>query len=228
MDINANFSERTLVHSAEIEWLPSPMPGVSRRMLDRLGDEVARATTIVRYDPGSSFSPHTHTGGEEFVVLEGTFQDEHGDYPAGSYIRNPPTSSHTPGSEPGCVIFVKLWQFDLGDRTHVRTHIDKIGRVSILAREGVSVTPLFQDTIETVQIERWEPNAKVSIGAPGGAECLVLEGDCTEGGDQLKVHSWLRLPVASTGQFTAGTGGTTMWVKTGHLREVRAPNSVGK
>jgi anti-sigma factor ChrR (cupin superfamily) len=89
-------------------------------MLDRIGDEVARATSIVRYAPYSRFSPHTHAGGEEFLVLEGVFQDEHGDYPAGSYVRTPPTSSHTPGSEPGCTIFVKLWQFDPDDRTPVR------------------------------------------------------------------------------------------------------------
>jgi len=89
------------------------MYGVYRRPLDRVGDEVARATTIVKYQANSHFSSHVHTGGEEFIVLEGVFQDEHGDYAAGSYIRNPPQSSHTPGSDDGCVIFVKLWQFDL-------------------------------------------------------------------------------------------------------------------
>ena len=103
---------RAAVHAGRLDWTPSPIPGVDRRMLDRVGEEVARATSIVRYAPGSRFSPHTHGGGEEFLVLDGVFQDEHGDFPAGSYIRNPPTTSHTPGSEPGCTIFVKLWQFD--------------------------------------------------------------------------------------------------------------------
>jgi len=97
MDLNADFTEPVLLHTDQIAWLASPMKGVHRRMLDRIGDEVARATTIVRYAPGSHFSPHVHSGGEEFIVLEGVFQDEHGDYPAGSYVRNPPTSSHTPG-----------------------------------------------------------------------------------------------------------------------------------
>src|SRR5438046_1035028 len=96
------------------------MPGIERRMLDRIGGEVASATSIVRYAVQSRFSPHTHGGGEEFLVLEGVFQDEHGDYPAGTYVRNPPTSRHTPGSESGCIIFVKLWQFDPADRTRVR------------------------------------------------------------------------------------------------------------
>src|SRR5689334_19491242 len=107
MRLNADFAKRVAVHAAP--WTPSPMPGVARRMLDRLGDEVARATSIVRYAPGSSFSPHVHGGGEEFLVLDGVFSDEHGDCPAGTYVRNPPTSAHTPGTAAGCTIFVKLW-----------------------------------------------------------------------------------------------------------------------
>ena len=68
MEINADFSQRVVVHAAQLPWVPSPMAGVERRMLDRIGDEVARATSIVRYAPGSQFSPHTHGGGEEFLV----------------------------------------------------------------------------------------------------------------------------------------------------------------
>jgi len=119
MELNTDFSRRVAIHAGRMPWVASPMAGVERRMLDRIGDEVARATSIVRYAPGSHFSPHTHDGGEEFFVLEGVFQDEHGEFPAGSYIRNPPTSRHTPGSVPGCILFVKLWQFDLSDRTQV-------------------------------------------------------------------------------------------------------------
>src|SRR5499427_5493167 len=125
MALNADFSQRVAVHAAQLPWVASPIAGVDRRMLDRIGDEVARATSIVRYAPASRFSAHTHGGGEEFLVLDGVFQDEHGDYPAGSYVRNPPTSRHTPGSAPGCVLFVKLWQFDSDDRTPVR--IDTAG-----------------------------------------------------------------------------------------------------
>ena len=84
MELNADFSQRVVVHAARLAWVPSPIAGVERRMLDRIGDEVARATSIVRYAPHSHFSAHTHGGGEEFFVLEGVFQDEHGDFPAGS------------------------------------------------------------------------------------------------------------------------------------------------
>lgn len=126
MELNSDFTKRVVVHGDLLKWQPSPMAGVERRMLDRIGDEVARATSIVRYAPNSKFSPHVHDGGEEFIVLEGVFQDEHGDYPVGSYIRNPPQSSHTPGSKDGCVIFVKLWQFDQRDRHEVRVNAGKM------------------------------------------------------------------------------------------------------
>ena len=60
MEINADFTKRAVVHGAQMDWIPSPMPGVDRRMLDRIGDEVARATSIVRYAPGSAFSPPSY------------------------------------------------------------------------------------------------------------------------------------------------------------------------
>lgn len=223
MEINADFKARAAVHSATLEWLASPMKGVSRRMLDRIGDEVARATTIVRYDPGSHFSPHTHTGGEEFIVLDGVFQDEHGDFPAGSYVRNPPTSSHTPGSEPGCVIFVKLWQFDMEDRTHVNIDMNKTSFTAEVARSGVEIMPLYKDEREDVRLERWAPGTNVTLDACGGAELLVLEGGFTESGEIFSRHSWLRVPDGYNLTMVTGDDGARVWVKTGHLHYVTEP-----
>ncbi len=223
MELNADFSKRVVVHGDETEWLASPMPGIDRRMLDRIGDEVARATTIVRYAPESSFSPHVHDGGEEFIVLEGVFQDEHGDYPAGSYIRNPPTSSHTPSSEPGCVIFVKLWQFDLADRTPVKIDMNKMGSVMSAERPGVSIMPLFQDNRETIQLETWDADATIEMDTPDGAEFLVLDGHFTESDDKLRTQSWLRLPIGGQLNAKVGSNGAKVWIKSRHLPFVEAP-----
>jgi anti-sigma factor ChrR (cupin superfamily) len=217
MELNADFSQRAAVHAAKLPWIPSPMAGVERRMLDRIGDEVARATSIVRYAPHSHFSPHTHGGGEEFLVLDGVFQDEHGDYPAGSYVRNPPTTRHTPGSEPGCVIFVKLWQFDPADRTEVRIETGKAAFMPASGRAGIEVMPLFKDTLEEVRLERWAPHAQIDMTLPGGAEILVLDGDFTEGQEDFATQSWLRLPAGATLRAKAGTEGCRVWLKTGHL-----------
>ncbi|MFB1036345.1 MAG: cupin domain-containing protein, partial [Sinobacterium sp.] len=70
MKIAADFSQREVKHSTTMPWVDSPMAGVARKPLDRVGNEVARATTVVRYAPGSHFSAHAHAGGEEFIVLE--------------------------------------------------------------------------------------------------------------------------------------------------------------
>src|SRR5713226_5640023 len=108
--VNADFSRRVVIATDEMPWLPSPQAGVERRLLDRIGGEVARATSLVRYAPASTFPAHEHALGEEFFVLSGVFSDEHGDYGEGTYVRNPPRSRHSPRTLPGCTIFVKLRQ----------------------------------------------------------------------------------------------------------------------
>lgn len=223
MEINADFDRRVVVHAGKLPWVLSPMPGVERRMLDRIGDEVARATSIVRYAAESKFSPHVHEGGEEFVVLDGVFQDEHGDYPAGSYVRNPPGSIHTPGSSAGCTIFVKLWQFDPGDRKHVRTDMNSLALAPSPERPGASVARLFEDARETVQLEAWEPNARIAMALPEGGEFFVLKGSFHEGSDILQEQSWLRVPKGGTLDAIAGPQGARVWVKTRHLRFVAPP-----
>src|SRR5258705_11773106 len=194
MQLNADFHRRVAVHAAEFPWTASPIAGIERRMLDRIGGAVARATSLVRYAPGSRFSPHTHDGGEEFFVLEGTFSDEHGDFPAGCYIRNPPTSRHTPGSEGGCTIFVKLWQFALDDRTEVRLDTGELAFCPAPDRPGLELMPLFADAREEVRLERWAPNSEILLPVPRGLELLVLAGAFAEGGESFKPQSWLRLP----------------------------------
>jgi len=220
MKLNADFSRRVLVRDADNPWVASPTAGVARKMLDRIGTEVARATSIVRFDPGSAFPAHTHDGGEEFIVLDGVFQDEHGDFPAGAYIRNPPTSRHAPRSGPGTTILVKLHQFDPADRWRVRIATDNATPVPAADRPGVAVLPLFADAREEVRIETWAPGAAVSLAAPGGLEVFVLAGGLREGDDALAAWDWLRLPPGAVLTAEAGPEGARVWLKTGHLTEL--------
>ena len=217
MELNSDFTQRVAVHAAQLPWVASPVAGIERRMLDRIGNEVARATSIVRYAANSRFTAHTHGGGEEFLVLDGVFSDEHGDFPAGSYVRNPPTSRHTPGSEPGCTIFVKLWQFDPEDRTVV--HIDTGERAFSNApmRAGVQLMPLHSSAREEVRIEHWARDTAIELVPEGGIEVLVLEGDFEESGEKFTAWSWLRLPAGAALHATAGPDGCRVWVKSGHL-----------
>ena len=222
MELNADFSQRAVVHGAKTDWIPSPMKGVDRRMLDRIGDEVARATSIVRYAPGSAFSEHEHTGGEEFLVLDGVFQDDYGDFPAGTYVRNPPTTRHTPASEGGCTIFVKLWQFDPDDRNQFHVDTNTADYVADPDRPGVTALELHMDARERVSMERWAPGAEVSIDVEGGIEVLTISGAFSEGGESFEPQSWLRLPDGGKLRAVAGPEGAQVWIKRGHLAHAQA------
>ncbi|MFP6860459.1 cupin domain-containing protein [Pseudomonas sp.] len=216
MQLNADFSQRALIRPDDSPWVASPMQGVERRMLDRIGEEVARATSIVRYAPGSHFSAHHHPGGEEFLVLDGVFSDERGDYPAGTYVRNPIGSQHAPFSRDGCTIFVKLMQFAAADDQHVVIDSNRAEwRQGLVA--GLQVLPLHQHGTEHVALVRWAPGTYFNAHRHwGGEEILVLEGTFQDEFGDYPAGSWLRSPHLS--QHTPfSEQGCLIWVKTGHL-----------
>ncbi len=216
--LRADFSQRVVVRPDDHAWVASPMPGVERMMLDRIGDEIARATSLVRYAPNSAFSPHHHDGGEEFLVLDGVFSDEHGDYPAGHYIRNPIGTAHTPriGHE-GATIFVKLHQFESDDQEQKVINTQTSSWLPGLVA-GLNVLPLHQFGTENVALVRWAPNTRFNPHRHwGGEEILVLEGTFHDEHGSYPKGSWLRNPDGS--QHTPYTleDGALIYVKTGHL-----------
>jgi anti-sigma factor ChrR (cupin superfamily) len=216
MNVNADLSQRAVVDSERLPWVDSPLPGVQRRMLERDGEEVARATSIVRYAPGSAFAPHTHGGGEEFLVLEGVFSDESGDFGPGMYVRNPPGSSHTPSSAEGCTIFVKLRQMAAADRAVVRVDTGR-GEWQAGARAGVGEMLLHQHGSERVRLVRFAPGTRIPRHEhPGGEEILVLAGAFEDEHGHYGKGTWLRNPVGSShGAFAPE--GCTLYIKSGHL-----------
>jgi len=223
MEINANFDAPVTVHTKDLVWQASPMAGVDRLMLDRVGAEVARATSIVRYAKGSAFAEHTHSGGEEFVVLDGVFQDEYGDYPAGTYVRNPVGTHHIPRSDPGCTIFVKLWQFDPNDQEQLAIDLDAAPMVADPEQPGVRRVDLAIRDYERVSLEQWGSSTGVEVSEAGGIEILILEGELDHLGDVYGQHDWLRWPAEESPILKAGSSGARLWVKRGHLNEIRVP-----
>lgn len=213
MRINDNFDHPLLVHGAALDWIASPAAGVERRMLFRIGDEVARATSIVRYAPGSSFPRHTHTGGEEILVLEGTFQDEHGDYPAGSYFRNPPGTSHIPAARDGCVIFVRLWQYRAGDTVQITRQPGEGEPLAPHSGETV-LRRLFADEAEETRIGDWAAGTAIRIDNPRGLEFIVIAGSAeTKAQEALAPQSWGRLPAGIPFEAVAGAAGLSLWIR---------------
>jgi anti-sigma factor ChrR (cupin superfamily) len=219
MRLHADFSERVVIRPEAHQWVPSPAPGVERMMLDRVGDEVARATSLVRYAPGSTFPEHEHGGGEEFLVLDGAFGDEHGLYPRGTYVRNPIGTRHSPRVGPeGATIFVKLHQFERDDDTPVLKRTDDDGGWRPGLVDGLSVFPLHDFEGEHVALVKWAPNTVFSPHAHfGGEEIYVLDGTFIDEHGTYPAGSWLRSPHLSRHAPRAGPDGALIYVKVGHL-----------
>ena len=219
MLINADFSCRAALAAEHYQWVQSPQNGVERVMLDRVGAEKARATSIVRYAPNSNFPHHMHPGGEEVLVLSGTFSADNSDYPAGWYLRNPPTSGHQPYSHEGAVIFVKLWQMTADEIHHVA--IDTNDVANWQKQGSRDVCYLYSDTREQVSLQRISADEVLfADNITGGAELLVLEGTLMEAGQTYLRGGWIRLPVDATSQIVAGENGATVYLKTGHLSQI--------
>ncbi|MEB3334353.1 MAG: cupin domain-containing protein [Cyanobacteriota bacterium] len=224
MDLHADLSRSVVVDTTALPWTPSPMAGVERRMLDRQGDEVARATSLVRYSPGSRFERHRHGGGEEIFVLQGTFSDELGDYPQGTYLRNPAGTSHAPCSLEGCTLLVKLHQMHPADQQRLVVDTQRQSWLPGLA-DGLEVMPLHAYGSEQVALVRWAPGTVFQThGHPGGEEILVLAGVFQDEQGTYPEGHWLRHPPASVHRPWSEAG-CTIWVKTGHLPRTRAPFS---
>lgn len=216
MKLNADLNERVVTVTDDLPWRDSPMAGVQRRMLERDGEEVARATSIVRYAPGSHFSAHTHHGGEEFFVLDGIFADESGDYGPGSYVRNPVGSSHTPSSVDGCTILVKLWQMSPDDQTRVTIDTTQATWISGLV-SGLEVMPLHAHGTEQVALVKWAPGTTFQRHQHwGGEEIFVLDGVFEDEQGNYPKGTWLRNPPGSV-HTPFSREGCVIYVKTGHL-----------
>lgn len=212
MLINHDLTKPVLVPSSRQNWVASPAPGVDRRMLFRMGEEKARATSIVRYAPGSSFAPHVHAGGEEFLVLDGIFQDGDGDYPAGTYVRNPPGTAHAPAAAEGATIFVRLWQFRAEDRTPIVRRPGEGDRVTPRSG-GEHALILFQDGHEEVRLEEWQAGARLTVENKNGLEYLLVAGSLVANGDAIAPQDWGRLPGGMDLEAHVGEGGASIWMK---------------
>lgn len=204
----ADFSQRVVLRPQDMDWVDSPQPGVQRVLLDRVGGEVARATSLVRYAPGAGYPAHVHGGGEEILVLSGVFQEGGQAWPQGTYLRNPPGSSHQPRSDAGTLLFVKLGQMPREDQRPVRLHAPTAVR---------QVLPLYHAPWEQVDLLPLDAGQPVPLGPGGGAELLVLAGELRLDGVALPPHSWLRLPPGDQPALQAGPAGATLYRKVGHL-----------
>jgi len=218
MHLNADFSKRVVVHPEDYKWVDSPSAGVERMMLDRIGGEVARATSLVRFAANATFPEHTHGAGEEFLVLEGAFGDEHELYPAGTYVRNPAGTSHSPRvGDQGCLIFVKLQQFDDSDQAQFAIDTREAA-FSESPTPGIEYLQLHEHQGEHVALIRWAPDTTYEWHEHDcGEEVFVLEGAYHDEFGAYPAGSWVRSPHGSPHEPFTKEEGALIYVKTGHL-----------
>ncbi|MFQ3322395.1 MAG: anti-sigma factor ChrR (cupin superfamily) [Pseudomonadales bacterium] len=213
--INMDFSQRVVVDTNEHDWLQSPMQGVWRKPLARKDKELGHATSIVRYDAGAKFSQHNHPLGEEILVLEETFSDQTGDYHAGTYFRNPEGFIHAPFSEQGCVLLVKLHQFQANDSDHIT--IDTKSTEWLPGNGNLQVMPLHSFGAEHVALVKWPAGERFQPHTHfGGEEIYVINGEFKDELDSYPAGTWIRSPHLSSHNPYVDED-TLIWVKVGHL-----------
>lgn len=216
--LRVDFSRAEVVNTTVLPWVDSPSIGVQRKMIERDGGEAGRATSLVRYAPGSRFAMHVHPLGEEILVLEGTFSDEHGDYPAGTYLKNPPGSSHAPLTKEGCILLVKLHHMQPDDRQRVVVDTHQVTWLPGLV-QGLGVKPLSDFAGEHAALVQWAPGTVFSPHRHwGGEEIYVLEGVFEDEHGRYPAGSWMRSPHLSQ-HAPYSREGCTIFVKVGHLPE---------
>ena len=213
-DLNADFGVPAKMHTNLMEWDASPSPTVWRKRLELSGPkEAGRVTSVVRYDPNSKFAEHPHPDGEEILVLDGVFSDEHGDYPAGSYLLNPEGFSHAPFSDEGCVLFVKLRQYP-GDRPQIKipTHTEDweeiapgVRQLALFSRDG------FSDEMALVTL-----SDEGTVAVSGGVEVYVIDGELKTSSETFYTGDWARWPVDQPVTLS-GNPNVKLYLKTGHL-----------
>ena len=216
--LNMDFTKRVVIDTNELSWVSSPKAGVWRKPLAREDAKRGHATSLVRYEQGARFSAHDHPLGEEILVLEGIFSDESGDYPAGTYFRNPEGFRHAPFSKNGCTILVKLNQFQSDD--YQRICIDTTQTSWQSGIGGLQVMPLHQHKTESTALVKWPAGEHFQPHTHfGGEEIYVISGEFIDQHQPYPKGSWIRNPHMSQHDPWVEKE-TLIWVKTGHLQRV--------
>ena len=222
--IHGNLAVLAVCDTNQMEWEASPSGSVWRKRVHLVGPgESGQVTSVVRYEPDSSFLSHDHPEGEEILVLEGVFSDEHGDWPAGTFLLNPEGFRHAPFSRPGCLLFVKLRQFPGLERRHIVVDTNELAWVPTPI-PGVAHKPLYEQSgfSDVTRLERWDPGADLgSVSYDQGAELFVLEGEFADGAGTHAAGCWLRIPPALE-HHPRSAAGCTLYVKRSGLPYLRS------
>lgn len=219
MLINADFLQTVIIRPQDYYWVKSPGGEVERVMLDRIGDEIARATSLVRYPPQTIFPEHQHPQGEEILVLSGIFTENNlQHYSAGWYLRNPPGSLHKPSTGlEGALIFVKLMQIPMTESAPLRINTNDPNQWKVIKNR--LVCPLITSTYEQTYLERLHSNQLLEAESEKGFEILIINGQLHHESTFYEMGTWLRIPPKTYLNLHAGPVGAALYIKKEHLGE---------
>jgi anti-sigma factor ChrR (cupin superfamily) len=216
MNIDQDLSQRIVIQPTASPWVATPGAGVQYRWLEGGADAASRATAIVQLEAGATIANCAEQLGEEIVVLDGMLSDRFGSYHKGSYIKNPPGSSHACESASGCTLFVKRHHLDAEDNRRVVVDSAKMHWYQGLV-DGLSVMPLSEFGTRHTALVRWAPGTRFNPHRHyGGEEIYVLDGVFEDEYGRYPAGSWLRSPHLSA-HCPYSIEGCTIFVKTGHL-----------
>jgi anti-sigma factor ChrR (cupin superfamily) len=214
--INTNLLIRSVELSTKQNWYQTNSTGIWFCCFESdLEIQEHPVTMLTRFDPGGFFEHHNHVGGEEILVLRGTFRDERGTHPPGTYMLNSEGFEHQPYSDEGCLTFVKLQQYGGKNRSDVKTNIyDSPWQPSLLPQ--VRIKSLYQQPAypERIWIESWRSGTQLSnLVEAEVKEILVIKGTLQDESMVYPADSWLRYPPGHHYNLASETG-CLLYVKT--------------
>lgn len=216
--INLDFNKRIVIPTDEIDWQPSGLPGIDLKPLAIEDSETGHLTALIRYREGSSFTRKERSNGEEMLVLAGSFRGQYADYGTGTYYRSPPNHEQIPLSQQGCIMLLKLNQFEDGDELKVVTNTED-GEWSGINNNATQVQILHKTLSSQTLIYKWEKGEEISsqTNQIGGAEAFVLKGRIKDKLGEYTAGTWLR---TSDRLFDGGVAieDSAAFVKYGHIR----------
>jgi len=205
--LNTDLSIRVAANTRAMAWTESAGGHVLRKRVHLSGPaESGQVTSVVRYLAGAHFPAHDHPQGEEILVLDGVFSDEHGNWPAGTYLLNPQGFRHRPFSSAGCTLLVKLRQYPGTDRRQVAVQSHDLPWCAT-DNKGVFSKPLYsqQPYPDHTRLERWDSSSsRGELAFASGAELFVLNGEFEDEFGSYPRHSWLRIPAGASLTPTGG------------------------
>ncbi len=217
-EYNGDFSQRVVILPDDLQWGETEMPGVLFKLFEECRQPYQRRTLLLECLPGSLIKRPDEHAEVEFLVLNGEVADIEGSYPAGTYVRNPDSSTYA-HSEFGCSLFVKLSQIHEDDQQTRIIDTHRENRWLPGPEEGTEIYPLHMWDAESMFLIRWGGPASVKPSInPHGEELFVIQGELKDRTGSYPQGSWIRNPAESWQSWQADSG-TLIYYKHGHFPE---------